>query len=130
VDVSGHADGWGSHEQAAAVVHIDGVVGSILAAVKEQKLADSTVVIVTADHGGAGRTHGPDDPRSAHIPWIVSGPGIRQNYDLTRDEMLNVDIEDTFATACFLLAIPLPAGLDGKPVTEILDRAELLQPAR
>jgi predicted AlkP superfamily pyrophosphatase or phosphodiesterase len=129
VDVTGHASGWGSPEQAAALGRIDAIIATIVAAEKETNLADSTVTIITADHGGSGRDHGPDDPRAAHIPWIVFGPGIRRNYDLTRNKDLIVNTEDTFATTCYLLAIPLPSGLDGKPVIDIFDHTELLQPS-
>jgi arylsulfatase A-like enzyme len=83
-------------------------------------LLDSTVVLVTSDHGGAGRTHGPDDPRSREIPWIIAGPGIRGNLDLTTDADLDIRTEDTFATLCYLLGIDVPQPIDGRPVTQIL----------
>ena len=51
-----------------------------------------------------------------HIPWIISGPGVRQNYDLTLDKDLNVRTYDTFATACYVLGLPVPPDSDGKPV--------------
>jgi len=90
----------------------------------------STLVIITADHGGAGATHGPDDPRSRHIPWIAVNPAIRQGYDLTRNSRLVVNTEDTFATACFVLGLPMEAGMDGKPIAEIVPNRELLHPDR
>ena len=65
--------------------------------------------------------HGPDDARSRHIPWIASGPGIRRNYDLTRDPTLTVNTEDTFATACTMMNIPMPQYRDGKFIKEILE---------
>jgi len=59
--------------------------------------------------------HGPDDPRSRHIPWIISGPHVRQG-DLTREADLVVNTEDTCATACYLLGLPQLPYFDGKPV--------------
>ena len=75
-DTVGHAIGWGTPEQLQTVVAADQSVGQILDELDTLKLRDSTSLIITADHGGAGRTHGPDDPRSRTIPWIAVGPGI------------------------------------------------------
>jgi len=129
-DLAGHGFGWGSPQQIATLEHIDELLGQLLAALDELKFTDSTLVIVTADHGGAGRSHGPDDPRSRHIPWIASGPGVRKNLDLTFDQTLAVRTEDTFATACHMLGLAVPGEIDGKPVLQILEQRELLQPAR
>jgi arylsulfatase A-like enzyme len=126
-DNAGHATGWGSPEQMAALARADRCVGELLDGIAELKLVDSTVIILTADHGGAGRTHGPDDPRSRTIPWIVAGPGIRRNFDLTGIQELNVETFDTFATSCALLGIPVQRRINGKFVTQILDEAELLK---
>ena len=84
VDNVGHVIGWGTPEQVVAVEEADAAVGVVLRALRECNLDESTLIIVTADHGGAGRSHGPDDARSRHIPWIVAGPGIRRDFDLTR----------------------------------------------
>lgn len=126
-DVVGHARGWGGPEQIAALEASDAGIARILAALDELSLRQQTVVLVSADHGGAGRGHGPDDPRSRHIPWIITGPGIRKNYDLTREPRLDINTEDTFATACFLLALKLPKpNIDGRVVKEILEDRQLL----
>lgn len=117
VDNAGHKYGWGTPEQAEAVAQADRAVARVLDAISDAKLEDRTVVIISADHGGAGKNHGPDDPRCRHIPWIASGPGVKKGIDLTTDETLEIRTEDTFATACWLLGIPLDPRLDGKPVT-------------
>jgi predicted AlkP superfamily pyrophosphatase or phosphodiesterase len=127
VDNVGHAKGWASAAQLAAIEQADACVGRILTALAEEKLDGSTFVLITADHGGAGRLHGPDDPRSRHISWIAVGPNIRQNFDLTTDGSLVIDTEDTFATACYLLGIHLQRPVEGKPITQIIQRDELLQ---
>jgi arylsulfatase A-like enzyme len=102
-------------------------VGVLLAALRQAGVASETVVILSADHGGAGKSHGPEDARSLHIPWIVCGPGIRRGLDLTTYPKLNVNTEDTCATACGLLGIQAK-DLDGKYVREILEpKPELLQ---
>jgi predicted AlkP superfamily pyrophosphatase or phosphodiesterase len=129
VDNAGHAKGWGTPDQVQAVEAADKAVGAVLQALNEVGLADETIVILSADHGGAGKNHGPDDPRARHIPWIINGPGIRKGVDLTIYADVEIHTEDTFATSCFLLGIPLGKGIDGHPVLEALaDRGELLHP--
>ena len=116
VDTAGHSFGWGSPEQLAAVAHADAQVGRVLAALERAGLRAGTLIIISTDHGGAGKTHGPDDPRSRTIPWIVSGPGVKPGYDLAQLGDLNLRTEDTCATACYVLGLPLPDYFDGKPV--------------
>jgi len=132
VDNAGHAFGWSSKQQMEAIARADTAIGNVLWALDQCHLRDSTFILVTADHGGAGRMHGPDDDRSRHIPWIAVGPGIRRGLDLTIYGDLVINTEDTFATVAYLLGIPVPRQIDGKPVMEILNRsdAELLQPAK
>jgi hypothetical protein len=131
VDNAGHAKGWASPEQMKAIADADVAIGLLLQALEETGLADSTLLIVTADHGGAGKTHGPDDPRSRHIPWIAVGPGIRHHTDLTTYPRLVINTEDTFATVCWMMGIPptIP-DMDGVPVKLILEPepTELLHP--
>ncbi|HVU25025.1 MAG TPA: alkaline phosphatase family protein [Opitutus sp.] len=124
VDSVGHAKGWGSHEQLEQLAATDGDIAQVLAALDRAGMRDATAVIVSADHGGAGLTHGPDDPRSRHIPWIVSGPGVKSGCDLTQDAVLTVRTEDTCATACWLLGLPLPEYFDGRPVKEAFETAK------
>ncbi len=121
VDTAGHAEGWGSGAQLAAVQVADRSIARLLSALRDRRLLDLTTVLVTADHGGAGKTHGPDDPRSRTIPWIIAGPGIRKGFDLTQVPDLDVRTEDTFATLCYLLEVAPPQSVDGRAVTSILD---------
>lgn len=121
VDAVGHAIGWATPEQIAAIEAADAWVGQVLAELKELGLTDSTFVLVTADHGGTGRWHGPDDPRARHIPWIIAGPGLRKGLDLTTFRELTINTEDTFATTCWLLNIPIEETIDGKAVQLITE---------
>jgi arylsulfatase A-like enzyme len=125
-DSAGHSIGWGSKEQVAAIERIDRQIGRIMDALDDLNLRRSTVVLVSADHGGQGRGHGPDDPRSRHIPWIIAGPGLRQNYDLNTNAKLYIRTEDTFATISFLLGLPISPEVEGQPVKDILPSRELL----
>jgi arylsulfatase A-like enzyme len=129
VDTWGHEKGWGSPEQLAAVARADAAAGQVLAGIRDCGMEPSTLLIATADHGGAGLGHWGDDPRSRTIPWIARGPGVRRNQDLTRYVELTVRTEDTFATACAALGIPIPADNAGRFVEAILESRELLRGA-
>lgn len=117
VDTAGHAKGWGSPEQLAAIEEADACVGRLLAALDAAGTRSSTLIMLSADHGGAGLTHQPDDARSRTIPWITVGPGVKPGYDLTQSRDLLMRTEDTCATACYVLGLPLMPYFDGKPVT-------------
>lgn len=128
VDNVGHARGWGSPEHIAAIAEADAALGKVLDALDDLNLRRRTLIILTSDHGGAGREHRPGDPRSRHVPWIATGPGVRKNFDLTGYLKLTVRTEDTFATACAFLKIPLPRGINGKRIKQIYQPRELLGP--
>jgi len=121
VDNVGHAKGWGTREQVVAIEQADAQVGAILKALADVNLRDTTTIILTADHGGAGLTHLADDPRARFIPWVVNGPGIRKGIDLTYYAQQVINTEDTFATACRLLRIQPDPRIDGKPVLPIFE---------
>jgi predicted AlkP superfamily pyrophosphatase or phosphodiesterase len=120
-DLVGHAEGWGSPAQIRAAAVADRALGQVLGALKRAGLTDSTLVIVSADHGGAGLTHGGKDPRSHFIPWIAAGPGVRRDFDLTLEPRLRVRTEDTFATACAWLGLSVTKPVTGRAVEEIFE---------
>lgn len=103
-DEYGHSHGWMSKEYLRAVHNSDGCLATVLAAIDATPDAASTLVIVTADHGGHGRKH--SDGHVAvdrDIPWIVRGPGV--GHGVVLDE--SVETVDTAATT--LAALHLPA---------------------
>src|SRR5947199_228409 len=58
VDDAGHNKGHGTPEYYAAVAEADRLIGLVLQAVKDAGIAESTIVLVTSDHGGVGKKHG------------------------------------------------------------------------
>ncbi len=102
----------------AVIEKVDACIGRIIAALETAGIKSSTFMVVTADHGGAGLSHGPEDPRSRTIPWIAMGPHVRKKFDLTQIGSLDVRTEDTCVTACWLLGLALPAYFDGSPVRQ------------
>lgn len=114
-DRVGHEFSWMSQHQLWAIAFADSMVGQIVAALETGGYLSSTLLIVTADHGGHGRTNGDDSPEDRIIPWLAVGPGVPAGVTLTS----HVDVYDTAATAAYALKLPLPEVWDGRPVVEI-----------
>lgn len=116
-DSAGHKSGWGSPEQKEAFKVCDQALGQIVRAIEQAGIASTSVILVTADHGGTGKNHKEDTPDDRNIPWIAWGKSVKKSHAITTA----VNTFDTAATALWLLDVPLPAELDGKPVTEAFE---------
>lgn len=116
-DRVGHAYGWMSENQFYAIQYADGIIGEIVAALKTNGYIDNTLLIILADHGGHGFTHGDDTPEDRTIPWLAVGPGVAQGVRISGA----VSIMDTAATTLYALDVPIPDYWDGKPVLEIFE---------
>ena len=112
-DLAGHEDGWMSRRQLKAYARDDKSFGLILEALKKYDLYESTIIIVTSDHGGHDTTHGTDLPEDMTIPWIISGPRVQPGQLTTQ-----VYTMDTAATTAYVLGLPIPPEWDGAPVFE------------
>lgn len=108
-DFFGHSTGWMSETYLFQLTRTDERLGEFLNA-----LPPDVAVILSADHGGLGVTHGQNIPEDMTIPWIVAGPGVKPNYAITGA----VSTLDTAATALYLLGLPVPEGMVGKVVLE------------
>jgi predicted AlkP superfamily pyrophosphatase or phosphodiesterase len=98
-DEYGHSHGWMSKEYLHAVHNSDACLATVLAAIDPA----TTLVIVTADHGGHGTKH--SDGHVAvdrDIPWIIRGPGIAPGSVLDHE----VETVDTAATTLAALGLP------------------------
>ena len=116
-DSTGHKFGGGSPEQIKAFAAEDAGIGAVLGAIRKAGLAESSVVIVTADHGGHAKTHGANSPDDMTVPWIAWGKNVKKHCTLTAPVLTC----DTTATALWLLDVPRPADLDGKPVASAFE---------
>jgi arylsulfatase A-like enzyme len=116
-DDAGHKFGWGSAEQKAAFQRADTALGLLVTALKESGLSQSSVLLISADHGGHGRSHGERIPDDMLIPWIAWGRGVKPHFEIQKP----VSTVDTAATALWLLGVPIPEEMDGKPVREAFD---------
>ena len=81
-DEAGHENGTASESYVNALKNEDSYIGAILDAYNAAGLLNSTLIIVTSDHGQidvrAGRgEHGGTEEEVLHIPLIIRGPGIK-----------------------------------------------------
>lgn len=114
VDHAGHTFGHGTPQYYAAVGVADRLIGQVLAAVEQAELKDSTWVLVTADHGGHGKSHGQPIMSDLEIPWILVGPGVRPGHEIKTP----VNTYDTAATIAYAFGLKQPAAWVARPVTE------------
>ena len=113
-DVLGHEWSWMGAVQMSAYRAEDRELAKMLAALDAAGLRSSTLIIVTADHGGIiGGSHGGTSPEETTIPWILSGPGV-----IPGPLASFVHITDTAATASYALGLSRPAEWDGMPALE------------
>lgn len=134
-DTVGHKFGVGSPEQLAALEKSDKALQNIKEAVQKAGMTETSVFILTSDHGGhnivdpSGKlvgTHGSAELADVLIPWIAWGKGVRKGV------LLKVPIKtyDTTATALWLLGVPVPEKLNGRPVTAAFTPQAATHPAR
>lgn len=116
-DTAGHAHGWGTPAQLAAVAATDVEIGRLLGWIERHGGRDRVTVLLTSDHGGFGKVHGVHHPREFQIEWIGWGRGFAAH---TRIEA-PVSTLDTFPTLAALLDLRTPPGLPGRVVAEALD---------
>lgn len=112
-DGAGHKFGWGSPEQITAFNTEDQALKVVKDAIEAAGLKDSTIVLMSADHGGHDKTHGSNRPEDMTIPWVAWGAGVKPGFTIEDA----VSTCDTAATALWLLGVDVPAEWEGKPVT-------------
>jgi predicted AlkP superfamily pyrophosphatase or phosphodiesterase len=118
VDSVGHKVGHATPEYYAAIERTDTHIGTILRSIEEAGIAKSTVVLFTSDHGGVNKGHGLISMNEMQIPWIIKGPGIQKNKELSESIMTF----DTAATIADLLKLNTPQVWIGRPVKGILEK--------
>lgn len=114
VDMAGHAYGWMSPEYLRAIETSDQHIGALLRTLEEHHLRDQYTLMVMSDHGGHEHMHGTDSPEDMTIIWMLNGPNIRQNHQITSP----ITLLDTAPTIAHSLGLEPPAVWDGQPVYE------------
>lgn len=77
-DAAGHGRGWGSEPYNTALIMLDGQLGRIMNLIATDPMfKGKTDLILTSDHGGAGKDHGdPTKLLNYTIPFYVWGAGV------------------------------------------------------
>ncbi len=103
-----------------SVTFMDEQLGKVLDELERLGLRDSTAIVFTTDHGYHLGEHGFWQKGNLHeevvrVPLIVSVPGISPG----RTSSL-VELVDFYPTCVDLLGLPMPKGLHGKSLVQIL----------
>ena len=118
-DYAGHLFGWMGRAYGNAVRAADRAVAELLAESERRFGRGNFTVILTADHGGHGRSHGSADGRDTTIPWIAWGKGVAKGVELPT----GIRTMDTAATALWLLGVEPPAAWVGTAQIRAFDAA-------
>jgi predicted AlkP superfamily pyrophosphatase or phosphodiesterase len=113
-DHAGHFFGWDSPQYAKAVELADHLIGDVLQGLEDAGMGQHTILLVTADHGGKGKGHGSATMEEIEIPWIISGPGINSDKEIS----VGVDTYDTAVTISHIFGLQTPNCWIGRPVLE------------
>lgn len=112
VDHAGHEFGHGTSEYYKSVEKADTLLAEVMEAITSSEMANETLVIITADHGGLGNGHGGETLQEIEIPFIVWGKSVKKNFKLGHP----VYQYDNAATVAFALDIKMPLACIGRPV--------------
>lgn len=115
-DEVGHEKGFNTREYYQAISEVDGEIRRLIDSVKLAGMYESTLFIITSDHGGKGFGHGGESMIELTVPWIIAGPGIRKNVVLQDPN----NHENTAPTIAEVLGLSLPVEWTGQPVVEAL----------
>jgi predicted AlkP superfamily pyrophosphatase or phosphodiesterase len=115
-DHTGHAKRWGSKAYYAKLTELDGLIAIIEQAVKDAGIYDSTVFVLTADHGGSFDTHGINVPKQRKIPMIFYGSGIKEGFKIPSP----INIYDITPTMAALMGMEIPPEWTGRILHEIV----------
>ena len=115
VDHAGHEFGHGTKEYYKSVEKADELLAQVMKAIEKAGIANETMVIISADHGGVGKGHGGESLKEIEIPFIVWGKSIKKNHKINYP----VCQYDNAATVSFALGLKAPIAWIGKPVKDV-----------
>ena len=112
----------------AMVAEYDDMVGAYVSALKEAGLEESTVLILTSDHGDMQMQHQQfykmvAYEASSRVPCVMAGPGITPRGNV----LMLASLVDVMPTLLELGKVPLPTGeyaLDGTSLVPLLQTGD------
>ncbi len=119
-------DGWKRlrAQYFANITLVDDMVGMITDALKEEGIFDDTVVVFTSEHGEMLGDHGLLQKlamyeESARVPMLIRAPNLSTDKTLIGGNFSHIDLVPTLLD---LLGFDVPNGLEGKPVTSVMEQ--------
>ena len=108
------------HDYAAVITALDGHIGRLIAAMKEQSLYDNTIFVFSSDQGLAMGSHGLMGKQNLYdagmkVPLFIAGPGVPRGETAALTYLL-----DVFPTVCDLVGAKAPEGLDGRSLKSVI----------
>ena len=117
IDHVGHAIGHDTPQYYDVLASIDVQIGRLVQALKDAGIYDDTIIMVTADHGGIGRSHGGQTLMEMEIPFIICGKNVKKGMQIT-DTMIQYD---TAATIAEVFGLKRPQCWRGLPVYSVFE---------
>ncbi len=108
-DKIGHTTGWYTSDYMKELTHIDSIIESIVTACEKAGIMDSTLFVVTSDHGGHNKTHGQALMSDLEAPFIMFGPGVQPG--MITDPMMQYDVAAVLAD---YMHLDIPKGWRGR----------------
>ena len=110
------------HGYFANISYMDAQIGKVLEALEKSPAASNTIILFVADHGYHIGEHSlwgktSDFEYDAHVPLMISAPGVSQRGKKTA---ALAELVDVFPTLVDLCGLPQPKALDGKSLAPIL----------
>lgn len=107
IDFFGHSTEWMSDTYIFELRNTDAQIGRLLDWYADAGVLETTLVIVTADHGGHGTSHGTALPEDMNVPLYIAGPNIAPD-SLIEGE---VSIMNVAATVIAALGLAVPEAM-------------------
>jgi arylsulfatase A-like enzyme len=110
------------HAYYASISFMDAQVGRVIDQLDQLGLAESTVVVLTSDHGYHMGEHGLWQKmslfeESARVPLIIVAPGLTQPGSVVEAPVSHVDLYPTLTDLC---GVPAPENLQGQSLVPML----------
>lgn len=105
------------------IAYSDSIVSQAIAWLRAKNLLDKTIVVLLSDHGEGLGDHEEDEhgllayDSTLRVPWIIRVPEQTQRGGKIEQ---HVGLVDVMPTILGLLAIPVPASLDGVDVSALI----------
>jgi len=111
------------HPYAGEIAFVDANIGRLMAALKAEGVYDSSIIIVTADHGEMLGEHGEDDhgyfiyESAIKVPLILKRPG---QQTARRVESI-VGLVDLTPSICSIVGADVPMDMAGRDIADQAD---------